>query len=410
MATVSNTSTTGRRSPHESSRSRRRRAVARTAIVAGSVLAVAVFIPSSLASWLDPDHPETAARIAPWNARVAADAAGRLGADPRVPEVRSLVQKALARDLTLTPAIELRAADLAASGHQAEAARLFHLSDGLSRRSLPTRLWLIQDAVDRGDVEGALRNFDIALRTSTDAPAILYPVLARASADPRLTVPLARTLDRLSDWRLMFLEWTLANGANAHSIANVVAEMRDRAFIKGNDVDQLLIERLVTARDFQPAVLLHQRFRTKPSAMVADWNFADPSARYPFGWGLVGGGSLGAERALSSAGPMLAYHAAPATSGQLAAQLLDLAPGRYVLTTKTAAAAGAEAPYWSISCGENTGGEIGRLDQPPAAGERGSTVFTVPPGCAAQWLTLSVRPGADAPQSGAIAWVSVSPR
>jgi len=368
-------------------------------------MAAALFLPSSLAAWLDADRPDVAARIAPWNARVAADAAAALRADPRRPQVRDQVSKALARDLTLASAIELRAADLASSGKHAEASRLFRLSDSLSRRSLPTRLWLIQDSVDRGDVAGALRNFDIALRTSTDAPPILYPVLAKAAADPSLTVPLARTLDRPSDWRLLFLNWTLANGANLGSIANVVGHMRDSPFITENDVDQRLIETLVTARNFQPAVLLRQRFGSPQRGLVADPNFADASARYPFGWGLVTGGSLGAERATGST---LAYHGAPLQSGQVAGQLLGLPPGRYSLTAKAAAAASGQAPYWSITCGRQEGAELVRLDQPLVAALEAKAEFAVPMGCAAQWLTLSLQPGSESAQSGSVASINVT--
>jgi hypothetical protein len=316
------------------------------------------------------------------------------------------VAKALQRDLTVLPAIELRAADLAASGEREQAAQLFRLSDRLSRRSLPTRLWLVQHAVDRGDVAGALHNFDIALRTTTDAQPILFPVLATASADPTLTTPLARTLDRPSDWRLMFFEWALANDANVTSIAKVTADMRDRGFIVGNGVDQRLIERLVTNRDFGAAMLLDRKFGRGARGLVADPSFTDASARYPFGWGLVSGGSLAAERASSG----LAYRADPAVSGQVAAQLLGLAPGRYALVTKSATAASGAAPYWSITCGEVDGSELAQLDQPDVANREAATPFVVPPGCAAQWLTLRVRTAPEAvPQSGTISWVSVRP-
>ena len=380
--------------------------LARAGLMAGALLVAAIFVPSSLAAWLSTDRPDIAARIAPWDARAAAAAAASLRADPRRTEVRQAVSKTLARDLTLTQAIELRAADLAASGRHDEASRLFHLSDRLSRRSLPTRLWLIQEAVDRGDVTGALRNFDIALRTSTDAPPILYPVLARAASEPGLRPPLARTLDRPSDWRLMFLEWAPANDANLAPLADVVAQMRDRAFVTTAGVDQHLIEQLVTAREFSQALLLHRNFRPN-DGLIADPAFADASARYPFGWGLVSDTSLGAER---SVGPTLAYHAAAARSGQVAAQLLGLKPGRYVLATRTAAAAMGEAPYWSITCAEAGGAELVRLNQPTLAGDRAAGAFTVPAGCVAQWLTLSVRPGSDSAQSGAISWIAVNRR
>lgn len=406
MATVS-TTITDRSAPQPSSG---RELAARASIVAAAVAAAAVFLPASLSSWAQVDHPELAVRIAPWSAPAAASAAAALDGDPRSPRARDLVARALGRDLTQVQAIELRALDLILSGKPAEGRRLFELSDRLSRRSLATRLWLIQDSVDHGSVAGALRNFDIALRTTTDAQPILFPVLVKASADPTLTDPLARMLDRESDWRLMFFEWTLTNASDVKPVAAVVSRMHDRRFILSNGIDQRLIERLVTAREFDAALLLNQRFRRQPGG-VADAHFADPSARYPFGWGLVESGSIAAQRAVSGPVSALTYSAAPGNSGQVAAQLLALPPGRYTLATMSAAPAAGPAPYWSVSCAEAGGAEIATLDQPASAGGKAETLFSVPASCRAQWLTLQIRPSDDsASQSGAIAWVSVAAR
>ena len=382
----------------------------RASIIAGAAAAAAVFLPASLSSWAEVDHPQLAARIAPWSASAAASAAASLNEDPRSPAVRRLVATALARDLAQVQAIELRALDLIVSGKPAEGRRLFELSDRLSRRSLATRLWLIQDAVDRGSVGEALRNFDIALRTSTDAQPILFPVLAKASADPTLTEPLARTLDRPNEWRLLFFEWVLANSSDVRPAAAVAAHMRDRSFILSNAIDQRLIERLVTAREFDVAMALNRRFG-RQAAGVADPHFSDPSARYPFGWGLVESGSLGAQRALRGSATALTYSAAPTNSGQVAAQLLALKPGRYALATMSAVAATGAAPYWSVTCAEMGGAVIASLDQPMTAGAKAETAFSVPASCRAQWLTLQVRPAPDSSsQSGAVAWVTVAPR
>lgn len=388
----------------------RQRLVARAGIAAGALLAAAVFLPASLASWADVDHQGIAAKIAPWNAPVSADAAAALSQDPRSPRVRRLVRHALMRDLTQVQAIELRALDLAASGRTAQARQLFNLSNRLSRRSLPTRLWLIQDAVDRGDVGGALRNFDIALRTTSDAQPILFPVLAKASADPTLTTALAQTLDRPSDWRLMFIDWVLGNSADVASVANVVAHMRDERFVTANSLDLRLVDRLVTSGEFEQAMALNRRFG-HPVVGVADPSFTGTVGRYPFGWGLVSNGSIGAEPSLNGSSTVLGYRAAPANSGQVAAQLLALRPGAYVLATRSAVTASGAAPYWSVTCAQAGGSEIARLDQPMAANAEARSGFTVPPGCTGQWLVLRLRPAGDSsPQSGAIASVLVSRR
>jgi hypothetical protein len=209
----------------------------------------------------------------------------------------------------------------------------------------------------------------------------------------------------------MFLDWTLSNDADLPAVAGVVARMRDRGFIRANSVDQRLIEGLVTAGDFGPAMLLRRNYGSAREGSVADPYFGEPSAHYPFGWGLVSDGSLDSERALTAAGPALAYRAGPARNGQVAAQLLGLTPGRYALVTRTASTAAGEAPYWSVTCAETGGAQLVKLDQPLAVNAKAAATFEVPQRCAAQWLTLRIRPSADStPQSGAIAWVSVVPR
>ena len=409
MATASNTATIARKPAREASDGASARLLARAGIVAGALALVAVVVPASLASWAAVDHPALAAKIAPWDAASATAAAAALG-NPRGPEVRALVGRALGRDLTQVQAIELRALDLALSGQTTNARKLFQLSDRLSRRSLPTRLWLIQDSVDRGNVAGALRNFEVALRTTTDAQPILFPVLAKASADPTLTVPLARLLDRPSEWRQMFFEWVLLSDGDVGPLANVVSHMRDKQFLAANADDQRLIERLVTAREFAQARFLNASFG-RPTGLIADPSFRDSAARYPFGWGLVSNGSLGAERALDARSTELSYRAAPANSGQVAAQLLTLVPGRYALSTRTAESGTGGVPYWSVTCGESGGAELARLDQPMVASDQAEVAFTVPPGCSGQWLTLRVRPASDSSsQSGSIAWVRVNSR
>lgn len=395
MATASNIATSARLSLGIG-----RKALLRAGIAGAALLVVAVLIPSSLADWLAVDNPLLAARIAPWNAAAAANAAAALK-NPTSREARALVRRALDRDVTQIPAIELRALDLALSGQTGQARALFNLSDRLSRRSLPTRLWLIQDAVDRGSVAGALRNFDIALRTTTDAQPVLFPVLARASADPTLTVAIARLLDRPSDWRQMFFEWVLASGRDVSPVADIALHMKDRRFLASYNDDQRLIERLVTARHFSQARTLHPT-----DGLIADPNFRNPAARYPFGWGLVSNGSIRAERGTDG----LSYHATPPMSGQVAAQLLTLTPGKYSLATRTATQGIGARPFWSVTCGDNDGGELVRLDQPPTRGSRDRAGFEVPSGCTGQWLTLSVRAAPDAsPQSGSIAWVAITP-
>lgn len=393
------------------------RGAARIAIAAiGMVLALAV-VSNGLAVWLKQAAPVTAARLAPGNADIAAAAARSRVIDPadiEAPAVRASIETALERDVTITGAIELRASQFDASGDGARAARLFALSDAISRRSLPTRLWLIQRSVDRGDVPGALANFDIALRTSEVAPEILFPILAGATSDAALAGPIARLLDRPSDWRVMFLNHAIEEGGDPADIGRVILRMRDRGVIVDNQVDQKLIAALVASAEFGLARRVHDALHpTIPNRpLVADPDFSRPGQSFPFGWGLGQDGEAWAARDVVDGRPALIYQSTSSGEGPVATQLLLLPAGQYRISARSAGAATdpASPPFWSVTCAGPDGPQIALLDQPVRTGALTSADFTVRADCAAQWLALNLRPSERAGgQAGAVASVSVIP-
>lgn len=390
----------------------------RAAIVVVAVALAVAVLRQGIAMSLSRVDPAFAARIAPDNAEVAIAAARALaGTDTlhqRAP-VRRLVDAALARDLTNPTAIEFKALQAAERGDHRQEARLFGLSDTISRRSLPTRLWRIQHAVDRGDIAGALANFDVALRTSSDAPAILFPVLSRAANDPTLADPIARVLDRPSDWRAMFLHFAITEGDAAPGIADILPRLRDRAWIVAGGIDGTLISQLVAEERFAEARGVQDEFhpRAADAGLVRDPHFADPGAVYPFGWTLGQKGEIGALRGRIGARTALSIQSQPGGIGQVAAQLLVLPPGAYRFTVRTATtlADPTALPLWTLTCAGEEGVQIALLDQPAARGATAAVDFAVAPGCAAQWLALTLRES-DIPagQSGAIASVAVTSR
>lgn len=386
----------------------------RTAIVLISLALIAAVLRVGVARWQSRADPELAAEMAPHDARVAtlaAKAAIETGAGPDAPGVRKLTSAALARDVTMPSAIEIRALQVAAAGDQRREARLFELSHAISRRSLPTRLWLIQRSVDRGDVRGALEEFDIALRTSSAAPKILFPVLAQATTDPALTAPIARVLDRPQEWRVMFLNYAITEAGVGPAISDVVLRMRDRQVITENQIDETLVGELVGEREFGRARRVYDAFNpgSKGRDLVQDHAFSRPAKIFPFGWSLIQTGDRGAQRSIVDDRPALTYQSSPGGAGQVASQLLTLAPGDYRLVTKTAVgdSDGASRPFWTLTCADQQGAQIVLLDQPAQSGASAATDFTVPPACAGQWLALNLRQSDLHDRSGAIASVAV---
>jgi hypothetical protein len=325
------------------------------------------------------------------------------------PAVQSLVRDALRRDLTQPAALELTALADENRGARSAAASLYQLSNRISRRSLATRLWLVQDAVKRGDVAASLANMDVALRTSSAAPAFVFPALARGLDDPALIGPIAKLVDRPSDWREAFLVY-IADNAEPVSAAALSFAVRDRGIFAKDELDRRIIVRLVAAGQYALARRLDTAFaRGSGNAQrMADGRFGDPAARYPFGWGLTDKSELGASRETEDGHPVLAYHANLAESGQVAAQLLTLPPGNYQLETQSGRGEDGETPpLWTLSCAAAP--RLLATLALPAQHARSSAPLSIPRDCPAQWLALTVRP-ALAAQAGTIDWVKIDAR
>lgn len=390
---------------------------ARAAILIAAAGLTLPIVRTGAGVWLTREHPERAAAASPRDARIliaaARDAIDR-GATPKSARVRAWVAAGLARDLTEPALIELRALDRDAAGDHAGAAQLFALSDTISRRSLPTHLWLIQHAVDRGDVAGALGQFDLALRTSTAAPGVLFPVLARASEDPTLTGKIAAILDRPSDWRVPFLHYAIEKADAADGAAAIMLRMHDRAMLRAEKLDQALIGGLIAAQEFDLALRVHDSFAPvlASAALIRDPGFTQPAMGFPFGWGLADSGETMAERGVSGGRPALLYRSMPGGFGDVATQILLLAPGTYRFRTRTAQPAldsGAN-PYWTITCSQEDGPQLALIEQPRQKDATGEADFTVPEKCPAQVLALILRQSDTPDQGGAIAAVEIERR
>jgi hypothetical protein len=365
--------------------------------------------------WVDSD-PVLAARLSPNNAAFAIAAATRLAgqnAGTRDPRVRRLVATALSLSVSDPSAITLRALEAGTDGDARREARLFALSNTISRRNLPTRLWLIQDSVRRGDVLAALDNFDLALRTSTDAAAMLFPVLTSASGDPQLTPALAHLLDRAHDWRAPFFQYVTTRADSAAGLAHVTTRMRDTASLASTGADAALIVRLVADQEFGAARQINDLFHhdRDAGASLRDGHFADAHATFPFGWLLIQRGEIGATRSLIDGHSALSYQGLSGGDGVVANQLLTLPPGLYRLKVRAAVTATdpRSPPYWTLTCAGARNDQIALLDAPMLRGATTAKSVSVPVGCTAQWLVFALR-SSDAPdgQSGALAGVELS--
>ena len=189
--------------------------------------------------------------------------------------------------------------------------------------------------------------------------------------------------------------------------------MRDRRFITGKQIDQSLIGELVAEHEFPLARKARDAFGPPIGQdLVADARFADARMTYPFGWDLIQTGTSGAERIRDQGRAALEYQVSPGGGGQAATQLLTLAPGDYRLTVTTARPASdpVSQPFWTLTCGEEGGGQLALLDQPRVADASAAADFTVPVDCTGQWLALSLRSSDDPNLIGSIRQVAINHR
>ena len=333
---------------------------------------------------------------------------------PDLGEARALALAALRREPGNVVAIRTLGVVSAAQRQTERANRLFLYSEWLSRRDLPTQLWMIEKEVAENDIQGALVHYDRALKTSTAAREILIPVLVRASAERAVALELGRMMARRPEW------WSAAIGPIVGGMPNpaTLPVFLGQLHLDLDDEAERAVlihalRRLVDTGQFSAASRLYGQASRSSRQLVRNGDFDPDRGLQPFDWDLQDDGGLGARIEPREGGnPALFLVAATERSGQVARQLITLAPGRYQLTALVGSVAGeaSERPQLSLHCAARSGSGFAapvadlRFPAAPAGGRRVTLRFEVPGrDCPAQWITLEVSSGLD--PAGAEAWI-----
>lgn len=343
---------------------------------------------------------ERAYALAPGDGRIVALVAQRLAGPEADTADRAradeLARTALRLDATAVAAASTLGLNAQIRGDVATARRLFAYAGRLSRRELQTQLWAIEDAVGRGDVSGALRQYDIALRTSRTAPDLLFPVLMAAAADPAIRAALVGTLSARPAWSDAFLTYAAAKGSDPRVTARMFAAMRRAGVPVFKEADTAVINALV-ARNFRSDAWSYyatvrpgvdRRFSRDPDFR------ADLTAPSLFDWMPLNDDGVATSIQRGDRGGAFEFSAPASVGGRLLQQLQLLPPGGYRLDgrgTGVEGSSGAQV-YWVLTCEDLR--EIGRvvLSDPMRADGRFAGRFDVPPDCPTQTLTLVAQP------------------
>lgn len=354
----------------------------------------------SIANIFREANPELVLRLSPFTGRASAALAVRqanaIATGGRAGAAVPLAVNALLADPTASGAATALGIAYALRGKEVAADRAIHYAEHLSRRDTITQLWLIERAVARGDVPGALRHYDLLLRRVAQLRPSLYPILVGAATQPEVARALRTLLLRRANWTTEFV------GQFAYQQKDPVAlDAVTRGYLNLRVPAERAIFSVVLNRlaELGRPDLAWQRYRAAggndSGAIVRDPRFAEPDPLAPFGWSYAKDDSSPDRGLLSGTDDRVMYIPIGLTGDvDLARQLLRVGPGRYELTARSGEIAGGEGerPVIRLECAA-TKAVIAMITLPPGdSGSKGTRAgFGVPGGCNYIWLTVRAR-------------------
>lgn len=278
-----------------------------------------------------------------------------------------------------------------AANESDRAVRSLEAGQRLNPRDRLIHLLLLERYLLSNRFAEAAQQFSVLSRLIGGAQPAIATVMAQMLMDPAMRDAARRTLR--SDPRLE--RAVLIALAKGESEPNAIFALASPAALNEmGDKDgwgSALVARLVDAGRFQAARAVWRRIYKIPDAAAAppifNPSFAPSAASAPFNWTLVASG-LGAADPERD-GLSIDYYGRD--SGDLASQLLVLAPGRYRLAFEAEGgkADAASRLYWTVACASDGKIVLANVALPSAPGvHRVAADFTTTPACSAQTLTL----------------------
>jgi hypothetical protein len=326
----------------------------------------------------------------------------------------ALSRAALRREAVSVDAVVAMGTIAALRNQTTRAEQLFAYSEHLSRRNIPTQLWLIENAVERGRVDQALIHYDRAMSVSENTRPLLLPILSQAAASPAVGDPLARMLARRPLWWPAAMDYFLASPNAQAILPKVVLALKLRADVPTERTYLIsAMKRLSDAGKTKAALSLYGTVRgpTEATAPIRGGDFEHVGNLPPFDWnltesagvsGIIQPGGVGSGHALF-------LSAEAGEQGEAARQVLDLPPGAYRLTAIAGSVAPdrIDRPRLVLSC--LIPDKTVLIDLPfPTATERGTSMtgsVIVPPGCKGQLIQVIMHASLDGSGGGTMPWI-----
>lgn len=379
--------------------------------IVGSIL-VGAFVAALLGIMTAPGvlrntSPAIAVSVAPWDGRTTALMAQQTLVGDRHPaslrRALDLSKSAYRRDPTAIRALTSAGMAVALMGRTDDVAPIFTYAERLSRRDEQTQMWLIEERVAANDIAGALRHYDTALRVSKDVQPILFPVLANAASDDAIARDINRLLRSRPLWWREFIDAALSHSNDAEALATVTTGLLDPADDRDRPRAARLVAKLSGLRRFDLVWNVYEDMAPQSGrALIRNGDFEEDQGLPPLDWDFADESELNPERGPSAGqggGFALYLPTSASADGEVARQLLHLPPGSYEFGAEVGETPvdPLRRPFVSIVCATNARRGLLRADFPVATDrpKRLRAAFSVPPGCAFQWISIHAQGSLD---------------
>lgn len=317
------------------------------------------------------------------------------------PAIARDARAVLARQPLDAPALRMLALSARQRGRPTDARRFALLAEQVTRRETLTQIFLAEDAARAGNARLALAHIDMALRATSQGRTVLFGVLNKVMADPRMRGSMSQYVSNQAPWLPEFLDYSVRDGADsaANTARLLIAAHAERQPRLIGPIEPLLLGALIDQREFALAGQIYRL--TRPAADLTG-NAAmsrasfDPQAG-PLSWELLQGAASGASATF--AGDGRASVSAFASSGEkdvVLRRTLGLAPGAYRLFERRTLQAGDSSARmaWRMSCLGKTVTPIWDGPQQPLGySAQGVAGPVVPTNCPVQLLELRANGG-----------------
>ncbi|WP_108812361.1 hypothetical protein [Sphingorhabdus sp. Alg231-15] len=294
-----------------------------------AVTVAVVSATSALGAIAKNKRPEFALSLQPTNGFAAGKAASKLTKteisklqgvfpDRLDPEWAALASQAFRQEPTASDAIAVMALARTGSVRQRLMAKAFDLS---RRQSLVTG-WMVTDSGDKNDIPSFLSYYDVSLRTSPSAAAIIIPTMAGALADDNFIEPFATMLLKNPPWAGDFWAQVVRRPEVIINAAKLRQILYQPVEPFGVYRDSAMIDELLKNRHFKTAERLHALVSDTKNreTIIRNSDFSKQSKYPPIDWRLYSTGEYGASIEQDS----LAVSAIRNSGGLLARQLVKL--------------------------------------------------------------------------------------